>query len=165
MAHLHLQQDLYLALYFQSRTLPNVKRDIKGVHSSEALIPADDPCLPRNPDHGRGAFTSAGACHVRIPSPTCFTQACFLNFKREVLESNLWFMLNMGQKELPVPTPSPFEMRHLSCVSYMVDYVFQEWFLDLSGLPEFYRKCLDDMFMSGDREGFRVARDRLLAAV
>lgn len=86
-----------------------------------------------------------------------------MNFTREVLDNNPDYTEKNGTVMQPLtPSPSPFDMCYLSCVSYMVDYVFQEWFFDLSEIPQFYRICLVDMFLSGEREGFRSARDRLL---
>lgn len=147
-SHFHLDtKDDHIYLYPQSQVLPNIS-DLKKADGQ--IVSASDPSLPRSRiGYGKGAFASEFNC-VRVPSATCFVEACLVNFVRQAAKKDY---------------RCPQDLHCLGWATYMVEYVYPGGYLDLDSLRPVFREFLVDGFLTNNSTVLFVAtREKLMAA-
>ena len=151
-SHFHLDtKDVHIYLYPQSQVLPNVS-DLRTAEAQEQLISASDPSLPRSRiGYGKGAFESESSC-VRVPSISCFVEACLVNFVRQARKKD-WTCSH--------------DLHYMGWITYVTEYVYPRGYLDLDSLRPVFREFLLDAFIkntSNITASFGAARDKLVAS-
>jgi hypothetical protein len=154
-AHFHITTDTSVCLRRQSRTLFNISDlNIRPTTADPEidLIYASNPSLPRE----RIGFCE-GSFHpslypVRIPSVHCFTEACLLNFLREVDGLDRSGSNNMLR----------YDPYFLSMVLYMVTYVYRPGVFNTDSLPPRFRDFVNAIITGNPP--LQVASKKLLAS-
>ncbi|KAI1952885.1 hypothetical protein LOZ57_000968 [Ophidiomyces ophidiicola] len=141
--HFHLHNhDLYISIYPQSQVLPNLPNLTKSIAD---VISAADPSLPSpQVGYGSGALPPKYA-FVRIPSPSCFTEACLINVSRLARKSDLG------------------EVHYLCLVTYMVEYVYDRGSFKLDSLKRVFQDFINEAFNGSDGDAFINAKKKFYA--
>ncbi|KAI1909473.1 hypothetical protein LOZ66_005603 [Ophidiomyces ophidiicola] len=146
--HFHLaMENQHISLYPLSQTFPNIC-DIASA-TDKLIISASDPGLPRpRIGYGKGAF-SPEYNSVRVPSPTCFAEACLINFARYA-----------RRKDYSQPA---YDGHYLSWVAYMMDYAYPTRHLDLNSFKAPFRDFIVNTFLKTNAASFVAAKQKLVA--
>lgn len=146
-SHFHLStKDVHIYLYPQSQVLPNIS-DLKKAEGQ--IISASDPSLPSSQiGYGKGAFASEFNC-VRVPSATCFTEACLINFVRQARKKDY---------------QCPQDLHYMGWVTYMIEYVYNRDYLDLNSLQPVFQEFLLVFVDNKGVDMFDDARKKLIAS-
>jgi hypothetical protein len=151
--HFHVTVDTFVYLRRQSRTLFNIPdlniRPITADPETD-LIYASNPSLPKERmGFGEGSFHPS-LYPVRIPSVRCFTEACLLNFLREIDGLD-----RSGRGDM-----LRYDLYFLSMVCYMITYVYRPGVFNMDSLQPRFRDFVNAI-MKGDPP-LQVARKKLV---